>query len=89
MSNQARSLLFAAVAGLLLGLMFVTPFGYVWGFITFTSQIVIESFLPQPINSILWLILCYLITLITFWCFFLKCHGLPQQFFMNLERRIK
>jgi hypothetical protein len=51
----------------ILGLILMTPLGYVWSALVFGAAGIIDAFLDTRLNLMLWGLLCYLITVATFW----------------------
>jgi len=72
MDKQFRTLLFVCVMAAILGLMFCTPFGIVWGIVVFGALGALEATILHPVNLFLWALLCYLLTVELFWIVLLK-----------------
>jgi hypothetical protein len=70
--KEIRSLLFVSLMAIVLGLIFTTPFGIVWGIITFAGLAITEALLNHQINMLLWSVLWYLVTVEILWVVLIK-----------------
>ncbi len=89
MTKEKRSLIFMGIASVVLWLIFCTPFGFIWLISVCVSLLLAQFILPQPINFFLWVILCYLVTVLGIWYALLNNHGLPERFFNQMEKRLE
>ncbi len=72
MDKNFRTLVFVCTMAAIIGLMFTTPFGIIWGVIVFSLLAILEATILGPVNLFLWAIFCYLLTVIFFWILLLK-----------------
>ncbi len=76
--KEFRTLVFVGVMTGVLGLIFATPFGFVWGLVIFVALGIIEALTSLQINILLWSLLWYLLTVELFWVIILK--KAPQRY---------
>jgi hypothetical protein len=72
MNKRFRTLLFVCLMAAIMGFIYSTPFGIVWGIVAFGALGVLEATILQPVNLFLWALFCYLCTVMLFWVFLLK-----------------
>ncbi|MFC1598401.1 hypothetical protein ACFL2U_00095 [Patescibacteria group bacterium] len=73
MDKQFRTFLFVGIMAAIVGFIFYTPFGIVWGIVVFGTLGVLEATMFQiPVNLFLWAFFCYLLTVQVFWIILLK-----------------
>jgi len=87
MDNKTRTIMFVDFVKVILGLIFLTPYGFVWAMVVYGMLAVICALTDWEINFVLWGFLWLLLSISCFWFYFLKHNGLPQNYFQRIKRR--